>query len=79
MAYRGSQARDPFGAVAAGQHHRIRAMSATYTTVHSNAGSLTHCMRSRIEPVSSWMLARLVSAEPQRELLIFFFLIQFLL
>ena len=45
MAYGGSQARDPVGAVATGQCHsqcQIPAASATYTTAHSNAGSLTH-------------------------------------
>ena len=46
-AYGGSQARGPIGAVAAGpvpqpQQCGIQAMSATYTTGHGNAGSLTH-------------------------------------
>ena len=40
----------------------------TYTTVHSNAGSLTHWARPGIEPMSSWMLVRLVSTELWREL-----------
>ena len=30
--------------------------SATYTTAHSNNGSLTHWMRPGIQPTSSWML-----------------------
>ena len=30
--------------------------SATYTTVHGNAGSLTHGVRPGIEPASSWIL-----------------------
>ena len=43
----GSQARGPIRATAAGpipqpQQHQIRAISATYTTAHGNAGSLTH-------------------------------------
>uniref|UniRef100_A0A287B0R0 von Willebrand factor A domain-containing protein 8 n=1 Tax=Sus scrofa TaxID=9823 RepID=A0A287B0R0_PIG len=38
------------------------------TTAHSNAGSLTHWVRPGMEAVSSWMLVRFVSAEPQREL-----------
>ena len=47
MAYGGSQARDLILAVAAGLHQShsqcgIRATSVTYTTAHSNAGSLTH-------------------------------------
>ena len=33
-----------------------------------NAGSLTHWARPGIKPVSSWILARFVSAEPQWEL-----------
>ena len=40
-AYGGSQARIQIGAVAAGLQH-IRAMFATHTTAHGNAGSLTH-------------------------------------
>ena len=31
-------------------------MSATYTTAHSNAGSLTHRARPGIKPTSSWVL-----------------------
>ena len=42
--------------------------TATYTTAHDNAGSLTHWARPEINPVSSWMLVRFVSAEPQWEL-----------
>ena len=38
--------------------------SATYTTAHGNARSLTHGARPGIKPVSSWMLARFVSTEP---------------
>ena len=46
-AYGGSQARGLIGAVAAWptpepQQRQIRAASATYTTAHSNAVSLTH-------------------------------------
>ena len=44
-----------------------RALSETYTTVHSNAGSLTHWGRPGIEPESSWML-RITTTEPQQEL-----------
>ena len=40
-AYGGSQARDPIGATAY-SNARIQATSATYSTAHSNAGSLTH-------------------------------------
>ena len=36
--------------------HQIRAMSLTYTTAHSNAGSLTHWAKPGIEPTSSWTL-----------------------
>ena len=34
----------------------IRAASATYTTTHGSAGSLTHWARPGIEPASPWML-----------------------
>ena len=47
VAYGGSQARGRIGAVATGLHQShskrgIQAVSATYTTAHGNAGSLTH-------------------------------------
>ena len=50
------------------QQCQIRAVSATYTRAHSNAGSLTHCAKPGIIPRSSWTLVRFVTAEPQREL-----------
>ena len=40
-------------------------MSATYTTVHGNARSLTHYMRPGIEPSSSWTLVVFITTEPQ--------------
>ena len=45
MAHGGSQARGPIGAIAVDlhqSHSNLRSESATYTTAHSNAGSLTH-------------------------------------
>ena len=51
---------------------QIRAMSVTYS--HSNAGSLTHLVRPGIEPATSWLPVRFVSAGPRRELLFFCFL-----
>ena len=39
-----------------------------YTTAHSNARSLTHWERPGINPSSSWILVRFVSAEPWWEL-----------
>ena len=45
-----------------------QAMSATYTTAHSNAGSLTHWAKPGEEPATSWFLVRFVSAVPQQEL-----------
>ena len=42
-------------------------MSATYTTVHGNARSLTHWVRPWSKPASSWMLVRFVSTEPRWE------------
>ena len=43
-------------------------MSATYTTAHSNSGSLIHRVRPGIEPTSSWILVGLVTTETQQEL-----------
>ena len=40
----------------------------TCTTAHRNARSLTHGARPGIEPTSSWILVRFVTAEPQWEL-----------
>ena len=37
------------------QQHRIWATSATYTTAHSNTGSLLHWARPGIEPQPSWI------------------------
>ena len=53
------------------QRCRIWAMSATYTTAHGNAASLTHWERPGIELVTSWLLVGFVSAVPQWELHIF--------
>ena len=41
-------------------------MSLSYTTAHSNTGSLTPL--ARMEPVSPWILVRFVSAETRWEL-----------
>jgi len=46
----------------------IHATSATYTTAHGTSISLTRGVRPGIEPVSSWMLVRFISAEPRPEL-----------
>ena len=40
---------------------QIWATSVTYTTVHGNAGSLTHWARPGIKRVSSWILVRFVN------------------
>ena len=50
------------------QPHQVRAMSATYTTAHSNIGSLTHWSRLGIEHASSRLLGRFVFAESWRKL-----------
>ena len=55
------------------RNSQIQAMSATYTTTHNNARSLTHWARPGIEPSSSWKLVSFISTEPQQELLFFFF------
>ena len=46
------------------QQRQIRAASATFTTAHGNARSLTHWTRTGMEPASSWTLVRFVTAEP---------------
>ena len=50
------------------QQCQIPAVSATYTTVHSNAGSLTYWLGAGIKPTSSWILVRFITTEPQQEL-----------
>ena len=74
-AYGSSQAKGWIRAVATSLRHSlhqrgcgIRAMSTTHTTAHSNAGSPTHWARPGIEPMSSWLLGRFISAAPQQEL-----------
>ena len=54
------------------QQCQIWATSATYTTAHSNAKSLTHWVKSGIKPATSWFLVRFVSFVPQWVLLILF-------
>ena len=43
------------------QQSRIRAASATHTTAHGNAGSLTHWARPGIKPLTSWFLVGFVN------------------
>ena len=50
------------------QQRQIWAMSATYTTVHGNARSLTHWARPGIKPATSWFLVRFISTAPRGEL-----------
>ena len=57
MAYGGSQARGRIGAVTTSLHHS-----------HSSTRALTHWVRPGIEPTSSWILVRFISAEPWWEL-----------
>ena len=47
---------------------QIRAVAAGLRRSHSNTGSLTHQVRPGIKPMSSWILVRFVSTEPQWEL-----------
>ena len=68
-AYTSSQARGRIGRcnhqpTPQPQQRRIRVMSATYTTTHSNARSLTHRARLEIEPSSSWILVGFVTTGP---------------
>ena len=67
-AYKGSKARSQIGAVAAGLYHshsNARSKPCQWPTPQLSA---TQWLRSGIEPVSSWMLARFVSAERWRAL-----------
>ena len=43
------------------QQHQIQAAPATYTTAHSNTGSLTHWARPGIKPATAWFLVRFVN------------------
>ena len=52
------------------QQQGIWATSATYTSAHSNAGSLTHWARPGMESASSWILVGFVSTKPGLEPLI---------
>ena len=68
-AYGGSQAWGRIGATAAGpcySHSNAGAepASATYTSAHGNAGSLTHCVRPGIELATSWFLVGFVPTAP---------------
>ena len=51
------------------QQRQIRASSATYSTAHGIARSLTHGARPGMEPSTSWFLVRLISSVPQWKLL----------
>ena len=71
-AFGSSQARGQIGTAAAGlrpQPHQygIWAMSLTYIEAHSNARLLTRWEGSRIEPVSSRILVRFITTQPQWE------------
>ena len=50
------------------QPRQILVPSATYTTAHGNTGFLTHWARPGIEPESSWILVRFITAQPLWEL-----------
>ena len=47
------------------QQHQIQGTSVTYTTAPDNAGSPTHWAKPGMEPASSWIIVRFVTAEPQ--------------
>ena len=70
VAYEGSQARGLIRAVAAGlrqSHSNAISEPCLWPTpqLTANTGSLTHWVRPGMESVSSWMLVRFVSNEPQ--------------
>ena len=72
LAYGSSQDTSGIGAAAAGLHHshsNARSkVSVTCTTAHGNVRSLIHRAMPGITPVTSWMLVRFISSEPQQEL-----------
>ena len=49
------------------QQCQIQATVAVHTVARGNTRSLTHCEGPGIEPASSWILVRFISAEPRRE------------
>ena len=59
------------------QQRQIWAISVTYTTAHSNAGSLTHWVRPGIEPASSWILFIFITKWATMGTPYFFFLFNF--
>ena len=70
-AYGSSQARGQIRATAASLRHNHKNVGSEphlWPTPHSITGSLTQWMRLGIEPVSSWILVRFISTEPQWEL-----------
>ena len=50
------------------QQCQTQATSATYTTGNGNTGSLTYWARPGIEPTTSWLLVRSISAVPRWKL-----------
>ena len=68
VAYGSSQVRGWIRATPQPQQCQIPVVTATYTTAHSNAGSLTHWVRPGIKLMSLGMLVEFVTTEPQREL-----------
>ena len=74
MAHGCSQARSLIRAIAASLHHnQIQAACETYTTAHGNARTLTHWVRSGIEPATSWFLVGFINNWATMEILVFFF------
>ena len=69
-AHGSSQARGRIGESATSLHHShsIHAKPVTYTAAHGHSRSLTHWARPGMEPTSSWILVRFITAEPQWEL-----------
>ena len=43
------------------QQYQIWATSATYTIAHGNTGSLTHWVRPKMEPTTSWFLVGFIN------------------
>ena len=73
VAYGGSQARSQIASYSwqltpQTQQCKIQTASATYTTAHDNARSLTHWWKPGNEPAFFWILMWFITTEPQWKL-----------
>ena len=72
--YGSTQARGRIGAPGASLHHS-HSNTRSKTAAHGKARSLTHWVVPGIKPMSSWILVGFLTAEPQWEFQMWFYLI----